>query len=99
LTWLCQIKNMSLALKYVAFLCHPFSPFVPPSAIRFRCQNSILSRGGFYYRRYRRSPRAPLRGGRKKLRPAKKKKKTNVMFFFLLDRVFFPPPLYLQPTF
>src|SRR4029434_1303329 len=41
-------------------------------------------RGGFSYRRYRRSPRAPLRGGRKKLRPAKKKQKKNknCVFFF-----------------
>ena len=42
-------------------------------------------RGVFSYRRYRRLPRAPLRGGRKKLRPAKK--------FFLR------PLLYLQPIF
>src|SRR4029434_8085798 len=45
------------------------------------------------------SPKAPLRGGRKKLRPAKKKKKKNC-FFFLLDRVFFAPPFYIsQPIF
>src|SRR4029434_10733570 len=47
-----------------------------------------VCRGGFSYRRHRRSPRAPLRGGRKKLRPAKEKTE-----FFLR------PLLYLQPIF
>src|SRR4029434_10365438 len=52
---------------------------------------TYTGRGGFSYRRYRRSPRAPLRGGRKKLRPAKKKKKQELcfFFFFFLKEVFF----------
>ena len=47
---------------------------------------ALLGRGGFSYRRYRRSPRAPLRGGCKKLRPAKKKLKNKNCVFFWLDR-------------
>src|SRR4029434_6815588 len=57
-----------------------------------------MHRGGFSYRRYRRSPRAPLRGGRQKMRPAKKKKKKKKnCVFFLLDRVVFAPPS-ISPT-
>jgi len=49
---------------------------------------TVLIRGGFSYRRYRRPPRAPFRGGRKKNASSKKKK-----------RFFLRPHLYLQPIF
>src|SRR4029434_2798390 len=51
-------------------------------------------RGVFSERRYRRLPRAPLRGGRKKLRPAKKKK-TRIMFLFCWTE-FFCAPFYIS---
>src|SRR4029434_1703564 len=54
----------------------------------------LVSRGGFSYRRYRRSPRAPLRGGRKKLRPATNKK-TRIMFLFCWTE-FFCAPFYIS---
>ena len=57
-------------------------------------QTSLLARGGFSYRRYRRSPRAPLRGGRKKNAHSKKKKKftersSAQTWNFLRDRVLY----------
>src|SRR4029434_6522468 len=56
--------------------------------------HTYTHRGGFSYRRYRRSPRAPLRGGRTKLRPAKKKKKN--FFFFFAGHSFFCAPFYIS---
>jgi len=39
---------------------------------QLKVRSVCVCRGGFSYRRYRRPPRAPFRGGRKKMRPAKK---------------------------
>jgi len=39
------------------------------SKVTLRLTLIAITRGGFSYRRYRRPPRAPFRGGRKKIRP------------------------------
>ena len=95
---LCEDLCMSLCMiAGVSFVCACVC--VSAYVCMFMCMwvCVCVCRGGFSYRRYRRSPRAPLRGGRKKLRPANKNKKKQELWVFLLDRVFFAPPS-ISPT-